>query len=128
MAVSKFTIACVAAILAGGATASLADGDQAMVPAQETSERAVTPIAAIADPARSFDGVAVRFVSGRRFGRVVAVATDSHGRATRVRVALDGMPATRLWLDRSDLVYSRAADSIVAHDVHAPAMTVADAR
>ena len=126
MAISKFAVACVAAILAGGATAGLAHGDdQNAVKAQVVDETPVTPISAIADPSRLLDGVAVRFVSGKSFGRVVAVSTDANGHATRVRVALDDMPATRLWIDQSDLVYSRARDSIVAHDVHAPAMTVA---
>ncbi len=126
MAVSKFAVACVAAILAGGATASLArEDDQAPIKAQVADETPVTPISAISDPSRLLDGVSVRFVSGKSFGRVVAVSTNAAGRATRVRVALDDMPATQLWIDQSDLVYSRARDSIVAHDVHAPAMTVA---
>ncbi len=125
MAVSKFAVACMAAVLAGGATAGLASNDSHSVPAQVVAETPVTPISAIADPARLLQGVAIRFVSGQSFGRVVAVSTDTAGHATRVRVALDGMPATRLWIDQSDLVYSRARDSIVAHDVHAPAMTVA---
>jgi len=125
MAVSKFAVACVAAILAGGTTAGLASGDASAVPAQIADETPVTPIAAIREPERLLAGVQIRFVSGKSFGRVVGVATDSAGHATRVRVALDGMPAERLWIDQSDLVYSRARDSIVAHDVHAPAMTVA---
>ena len=128
MAVSKFTVACVAAVIAGGASAGLASSDAAMVPAQVTTEQPVTAIAAIANPQALFQGVPVRFVSGKQFGRVVAVATDAAGHAVKIRVALDGMPDQRLWLDRSDLAYSRSADSIIAHDVHAPAMTVADAR
>jgi len=125
MTVSKFAVACVAAILAGGATAGLAHDDQDMVKAQVAEETPVTPISAIADPSRLLTGVPVRFVSGQSFGRVVAVSTDANGHATRIRVALDGMQSTKLWIDQSDLVYSRARDSIVAHDVHAPAMTVA---
>ncbi len=126
MAVSRFAVACVAAILAGGTTAGLASDDAVSLPsAQVANETPVTPITAIGDPARLLAGVPVRFVSGQPFGRVVAVSTDTAGHATRVRVALDGMPAERLWLDQSDLVYSRAHDSIIAHDVHAPAMTVA---
>jgi len=121
MAVSKFAIACMAAILAGGASAGLANDNATAVPAQVTDETPVTPISAIADPTRLLDGVAVRFVSGRAFGRVVAVSTDATGHATKIRVALDGMPGERLWIDRSDLVYSRARNSILAHDVHAPA-------
>ncbi len=34
--------------------------------------------------------------------RVVAVSTDANGHATRVRVALDDMPATQLWIDQDD--------------------------
>ncbi|MEJ0028433.1 MAG: hypothetical protein WDN01_20590 [Rhizomicrobium sp.] len=125
MAVSKFAVACIAAVLAGGATAGLASNDAHSIPAQVAEETPVTPISAIGDPARLLNGVSARFVSGQSFGRVVAVSTDAAGHATRVRVALDGMPSTHLWIDQSDLVYSRARDSIVAHDVHAPAMTVA---
>ena len=128
MAVSKFAIAAVAAILAGGATAGLANEDSAAVPAQVAADTPVTPIARIADPATAFKDVAVRFTSGKRFGHVVGVATNADGRATKIRVALDDMPATRLWIDQSDLVYSRSKDAIVAHDVHAPTVTVADAR
>ncbi|MEI9991823.1 MAG: hypothetical protein WDM86_17530 [Rhizomicrobium sp.] len=125
MAVSKFAVACIAAVLAGGATAGLANSDIHAVPTQVAEETPVTPVSAIADPSRLLAGVAVRFVSGQSFGRVVAVSTDAAGHATRIQVALDGMPGTELWIDQSDLVYSRARDSIVAHDVHAPAMTVA---
>jgi hypothetical protein len=125
MAVSKFAIACVAAILAGGATAGLArSDDRTATPVQVLDEHPVTPIAAITDPQATLQDVAVRFVSGKQFGRVVAVATDAHGHAARIRVALDGMP-TKLWIDQSDLVYSRSQDAIVAHDVHPPALTVA---
>jgi hypothetical protein len=125
MAISKFAVACIAAILAGGATAGLASSDDpAAVPAQVAAERPVTPIAAVSDPSL-FQNVAVRFVSGKQFGHVVSVATDARGRASRIQVALSDMPGTSLWLDKSDLVYSRSQDAIVAHDVHAPAMAVA---
>ena len=125
MAVSKFAVACVAAILAGGASAGLASTDDAPAPVvQVTDSRPVTPIAAVRDPAL-FHDVVVRFVSGQGFGHVVGVATDARGRASRIEVALDGMPGTTLWLDKSDLVYSRSQDMIVAHDVHAPVMAVA---
>lgn len=125
MAVSKFAIACVAAILAGGATAGLAGGDFNAVPAQVADETPVTPVSAIAEPSRLLAGVPVRFVSGQAFGHVVTVATGAGGRATRLQIALDGMPAENLWIDQSDLVYSRARNSIVAHDVHAPSVLVA---
>ena len=125
MAVSKFAVACIAAILAGGATAGLASSDDPAAPhAQVANERPVTPIGAVTDPAL-FQNLDVRFVSGKAFGRVVAVSTDARGRADRIRVALNDMPGTSLWLDKSDLVYSRSQDAIVAHDVHAPAMAVA---
>jgi|GEM_PF-4885910 hypothetical protein len=123
MAISKFAVACVAAIFAGGGAAGLADGGTAPVSAQVADEHQVTPVSAVAYPARSFDGVAVRFVSGKSFGHVIAVASDARGHATRLRVALDS--GENLWLDQRDLVYSRARDSIVAHDVHAPVTTVA---
>jgi hypothetical protein len=126
MAVSKFAVACIAAILAGGATAGLASSDGSAAPpaAQVANERPVTPIAAVRDPAL-FQNLDVRFVSGKPFGRVVAVSIDARGRADRIRVALNDMPGTSLWLDKSDLVYSRSQDAIVAHDVHAAAMAVA---
>jgi hypothetical protein len=125
MAVSKFAVACVAAILAGGVTAGLASSDDpAAVPVQVANERPVTPIAAVTDPGL-FQNLDVRFVSGKPFGRVGAVSTDARGRADRIRVALNDMPGTSLWLDKTDLVYSRSQDAIVAHDVHAPAMAVA---
>ena len=90
--------------------------------------RVATPISHIANPQAAFRNVAVQFTSGKALGRVVAIATNGAGRATRVRVALDDMPAQQIWLDQDDLVYSRSHDVIVAHDVHAPAMAVADAR
>jgi hypothetical protein len=128
MAISKFAVACVAAILAGGATAGLASESFTPEQTQIASETPATPIAAIANPDAAFKDVAVRFTSGKAFGHVVGVATNARGRATKIQVALDDMPTTQLWIDQSDLVYSRAHDAIVAHDVHAPAMTVADAR
>jgi hypothetical protein len=128
MAVSKFVIACTAAIFAGGALGTLADENAAGSAPQVRADNRVTPIRAIADPERALNGVAVQFVSGKRFGRVVAISTNAAGHVSRIRVALDDMPAQKLWLDQQDLVYSRARDVIVAHDVHAPAMTVADAR
>jgi hypothetical protein len=125
MAVSKFAVACVAAVLAGGASAGLASSDDTSAHAvQVTNERPVTPIAAVSDPTL-FQNVSVRFVSGKSFGRVVGVATDARGRASRIQVALNDMPGTTLWLDKSDLVYSRSQDAIVAHDVHAPSIAVA---
>ncbi|HEY0303008.1 MAG TPA: hypothetical protein VGC36_16800 [Rhizomicrobium sp.] len=128
MAISKFAIACVAAVLAGGATAGLAVDGAPVPPAQMSASGAVTPISAIADPNRSFKAVSVQLTSGKTVGRVVAIATDAAGRATRVRVELADMPSQRIWLDQNDLVYSRSRDVIVAHDVHAPAMTMAAAR
>ncbi len=125
MAVSKLGIFCVAAALAGGATAGLAGTETPSQPAQADTEFRATPIAAIADPDRSFRNVAVQFTSGKALGRVVAVTTDAAGRALRVRVALDDMPSQQVWLDKSDLVYSRSRDAIVANDVHAPQMSVA---
>ncbi|HWD29482.1 MAG TPA: hypothetical protein VG387_20080 [Rhizomicrobium sp.] len=126
MAVSKFAVACVAAILAGGASAGLASSDSPAGPStgQIATETPVTPIGAVTDPSL-FQNVAVRFVSGKSFGHVVAVSTDARGRADRIRVALNDMPGMSLWLDKSDLVYSRSQDAIVAHDVHAPALAVA---
>ena len=125
MAISKFTLACVAAILAGGATAGLAEDPFSPVPTQVSDERPVTPIAAIARPVELFRGVTVRLVSNKPVGRVRAVDTDTRGHATRIQVALSDMPGTAVWVDQSDLVYSRAQDAIIAHDIHAPSMTVA---
>ena len=127
MAVSRFGLLCIAAVVAGGATAGLADSDTASVPVQVTVEQRGTPIAAIADPDSSFRDVAVQFTSGKTFGHVVAVSTNGEGRATKVRVALDDMPSAKIWLDQADLVYSRARDVIIAHDIHAPNLAVADA-
>ena len=126
--ISKFALACVAAIFAGGATAGLTAEGSAVAPAQVTSSGRATPISAIANPLLSFQGVSVQLVSGKPVGRVVAIAVNGAGRATRVRVELADMPSEAIWLDQDDLVYSRSRDVIVAHDVHAPAMTVADAR
>jgi hypothetical protein len=126
--ISKFAIACVAAVFAGGASAGLTI-DNAPAPAAQVAEASVaTPISAIANPERSFKNVAVQFTSGKSFAHVVAVSTNGSGHAARIRVALDDMPSQQLWLDSDDLVYSRSRDVIVAHDVHAPAMAVADAR
>jgi hypothetical protein len=127
MAVSKFGLLAVAAIVAGGATAGLADSDSRIVPAQVAGELRATPIAAIANPALSFRNAAVEFNSGKEFGRVVAVATNNEGRATKIRVALNDMPSEQIWLDQSDLVYSRSRGAIIAHDVHAPNLAVAEA-
>jgi hypothetical protein len=127
MAVSKFGLLAVAAVLAGGITAGIASTD-AVQPAQVAVEHRTTPISAIANPDRSFRNAAVEFTSGKAFGRVVAVSTNGEGRATRIRVALNDMPSQPVWLDQSDLVYSRARDAIIAHDVHAPNLAVADAR
>jgi hypothetical protein len=124
--ISKFAIACVAAVFAGGATAGLA-GDGAPAPAAPTVE-ARTPISAVADPQSAFKNVAVQFVSGKTFAHVVAISTNDKGHAMRIRVALDDMPAQQIWLDQDDLAYSRARNVIVARDVHAPAMAVADAQ
>jgi hypothetical protein len=125
---SKFAIAAVAAIFAGGAAASVGF-ESSPAPAAQVAEAGVaTPISHIANPQAAFRNVAVTFTSGKAFGRVVAIATNGAGRATRVRVALDDMPAQQIWLDQDDLVYSRSHDVIIAHDVHAPAMAVADAR
>jgi len=128
MAVSRFGLLCIAAVVAGGATAGLADSDNPSVPVQVTAEHRGTPIAAIANPDSSFRDVAVQFTSGKTFGHVVAISTNGEGRATKVRVALDDMPSEKIWLDQADLVYSRSCDAIVAHDVHAPNLAVADAR
>jgi len=128
MAISKFAIFAVAAIVAGGATAGLADSDSRTAPAQVAGEHRATPIAAIANPALSFRNASVEFNSGKAFGRVVGVATNDEGRATKVRVALNDMPSEQIWLDQSDLVYSRTRGAIIAHDVHAPNLAVADAR
>jgi len=128
MALSKFAVACAAAIFAGGATAGLAIDNTTDSTPQVRADNRVTPIRAIADPERSLHGVAVQFVSGKPFGRVVAITTNAGGHVSKIRIVLDDMPAQQLWLDQRDLVYSRARDVIVAHDVHAPAITVADAR
>lgn len=126
--ISKFALACVAAIFTGGATAGLVAEGTPMPAAQVAEASLATPISAIADPDSSFRNVAVQFNNGKSFGRVVGIALDGAGRATRVRVALDDMPSEKIWLDQDDLVYSRSRDVIVAHDVHAPAMAIADAR
>src|SRR5690348_2285977 len=70
MAVSRFGLLCIAAIVAGGATAGLADSDSPSVPVQVTAEHRGTPIAAIANPDSSFHDVAVQFTSGKTFGHV----------------------------------------------------------
>ncbi len=128
MAISKFAVFCVAAVFAGGATAGLAIDSRA-VPAAQVSEASVaTPISAIANPDDAFKNVRVQLVSGKTVGHVVAIATNGAGRATRVRLELADMPSERIWVDQSDLSYSRSRDVIVAHDIHAPAMAVADAR
>ena len=126
--ISKFALACVAAIFAGGATAGLTAEGSDVAPAQVTNSSRATPISAISNPRVSFQDVSVQLISGKPVGRVVAIATNAQGRAIRVRVELADMPSQAIWLDQSDLVYSRSRDVIVAHDVHAPIMTVADAR
>ncbi|MEI9886054.1 MAG: hypothetical protein WDN08_06055 [Rhizomicrobium sp.] len=128
MAISKFAIACVAAVFAGGSAAAIAIDGSAVPAPQIVQSGLVTPISAIADPHRSFNDVAVQLVSGRTVGHVTGVVTDGAGRATRLRMELADMPTQHIWLDRSDLVYSRSRDVIIAHDIHAPAMAVADAR
>lgn len=125
MAISKFALACIGAVTAG-AMAGFARAPS--VPPQVQAESMVTPIAAIADPETAFHATPVELTSGKVFAHVVAVSTDGAGRAARIRVALDDMPGQRLWLDRRDLVYSRSRDAIIAHDVHAPAMAVAEAQ
>lgn len=126
--ISKFALACVAAIFAGGVTAGLTAEGSEVAPAQVTNSGLGTPIAAIANPQVSFQDVSVQLISGKPVGRVVAIATNAQGRATRVRVELADMPSEAIWLDQSDLVYSRSHNVIVAHDIHAPAIAVADAR
>ncbi len=126
--ISKFAVAAVAAIFAGGASAGLSIDNTPAAPAQVSASGAVTPIDRIANPESSFRNVAVQFNSGKTFAHVVGVTTDGAGRAVRIRVALNDMPSQQLWLDQNDLVYSRSHDVIVAHDVHAPAMAVADAQ
>ena len=128
MAISKFAIACVAAIFAGGVSAGLTVEGSASQPVHIAAALVTTPISRIANPEDSFRDVAVQFTSGKTFGHVVAISTDGAGRANRIRVALSDMPSQLIWLDQDDLVYSRTRNVIVAHDVHAPAMAVADAR
>jgi hypothetical protein len=124
--ISKFALACVAAIFTGGVTAGLT-AEGSVAPQAKTGD-STTPIAAIENPLVSFQNVSVQLISGKPVGRVVAIATNAEGHATRVRVELADMPSEAIWLDQSDLVYSRSHNVIVAHDVHAPAMAVADAR
>ena len=112
----------------GGVTAGLAQTETTPPAVQLATEHRTTPIAAIANPDSSFRNVAVEFTSGKAFGRVVAISTNGEGRAIKVRVALNDMPSEQIWLDQSDLVYSRSRDAIIAHDVHAPNLAVADAR
>ena len=126
--ISKFALACVAAVFTGGVTAGLTAEGSAGTPAQVMTSESTTPIAAILNPLVSFQNVSVQLISGKPVGRVVAIATNADGRATRIRVELADMPSEALWLDQSDLVYSRSHNVIVAHDIHAPAMAVADAR
>ena len=128
MAISKFGLLAVAALVTGGTTAGLVDTETRPAAVQVAAEHRVTPIAAIADPSLSFRNTAVEFTSGKEFGRVVGIATNDQGRATKVRVALNDMPSQQIWLDQSDLVYDRSRGAIVAHDVHAPNLAVADAR
>lgn len=129
MPISKLAIAAVAAILAGGASAGLTPADDAAAPGlQQTATVRATPVAMLQAPERSLKDVAVQFTSGKTFGHVVAVSTDGAGHARKIRVALADMPNEQIWLDQDDLVYSRAHDVIIAHDVHAPEITVADAR
>src|SRR6185436_11887142 len=104
MAVSKFAIACVAAVLAGGASASISGSDGAPPEATQTSNGILgTPVYAIHQPHAMFRDTPVQFVSGKTFAHVVNVATDDAGHATRVQVALDDMPAQKLWLDEGNL-------------------------
>ena len=128
MSISKFGLLAVAAIVAGGATAGLAVSEPSAQPAQVAMESRATPIAAIANPSLSFRNAPVEFNSGKAFGRVVAIATNDEGRATKIQVALTDMPSQQIWLDKTDLVYSRSRGAIIAHDVHAPALAVADAQ
>ncbi len=128
MAISKFALACIAAVIAGGATSVFADANPAQAPVQAVQVPAGTPIGAIANPGAAFKDIAVQFVSGKTFGHVVAIATTESGRAARIRVALDDAPSQTLWLGPEDLSYSRARDVIVARDVHSPAIAVADAQ
>jgi hypothetical protein len=125
--ISKFALACVAAIFTGGVSAGLT-AEGSVAPVQVKTSESTTPIAAIGNPLVSFQNVSVQLISGKPVGRVVAIATNAQGRATRVRVELADMPSEAIWLDQNDLVYSRSHNVIVAHDVHAPAMAVADAR
>ena len=126
--ISKFALACVAAVFTGGVAAGLTAEGSTGSPAQVMTSESTTPIAAISNPLVSFQNVSVQLISGKPVGRVVAIATNADGRATRIRVELADMPSEALWLDQSDLVYSRSHNVIVAHDIHAPAMAVADAR
>ena len=126
--ISKFALACVAAIFAGGVTAGLTAEGSVGSPAQVKTSESTTPIAAIGNPLVSFQDVSVQLISGKPVGRVVGIATNAQGRATRIRVELADMPTEAIWLDQTDLVYSRSHNVIVAYDVHAPAMAVADAR
>jgi hypothetical protein len=127
MAISKLGLLAVAAVVTGGTTAGLVGTETRSVLVQVAAEQRVTPISAIADPTLSFRNTAVEFTSGKEFGRVVGVATNGLGRATKVRVALNDIPSEQIWLDQSDLVYSRSRAAIIAHDVHAPNLAVADA-
>ena len=126
--ISKFALACVAAIFTGGVSAGLTAEGSTGSPVQVQTAESTTPIALIGNPLVSFQNVSVQLISGKPVGRVVAIATNADGHATRVRVELADMPSEAIWLDQSDLVYSRGRNVIVAHDVHAPAMAVADAR
>ncbi|HEY0106632.1 MAG TPA: hypothetical protein VGB91_11155 [Rhizomicrobium sp.] len=126
MAVPKFALACLAAAVAGGACAGFARDSAA--PAQDVSAPPLTPLAAIAQPAVAFRGVAVRLASGRAIAHVAAVATDGQGRASRIQIVFDDLSARTLWLGGSDLAYSRAGNCIVARNIPAPAMTLAQAR
>jgi hypothetical protein len=128
MAISKFGLACIAAVIAGGATSVLANGNPVPPPARSATIPPGTPIAAIANPQAAFKDIAVQFVSGKTFGHVAAIAMTEDGRAARLRIVVDDVPSQSLWLGPDDLSYSRSRDVIVARDVHAPAIAVADAR
>jgi hypothetical protein len=128
MTISKFGLACVAAIFAGGATASVGVEGTPAPAVQVATTEITTPISAIARPNESFRNIAVQFTSGKTFGHVIGVVTNGAGRATGVRVRLSDLPSQAIWLDQDDLGYSRSHDVIVAHDVHAPNLAVADAR
>src|SRR3569833_4106921 len=98
MAISKFGLLAVSAVMIGGVTAGLAQTETTPPAVQLATEHRTAPVAAIANPDSSFRTVAVEFTSGKAFGRVVAISTNGVGCVFLVCVVLNDMPSVLFWL------------------------------